>query len=84
MFATESRLAKLKSDPSVLRQLAEKREACMRQLLCEESFCDTETLSYQEPVEDSPILRAVAPHKQALTQGETVHLVQHDQLDTEE
>lgn len=54
----------------------------MRQLLCETSIYEEEIVRLEEPIEDNPLLRAVAPHKQALTQGETVHLVQHDQLET--
>lgn len=81
MFTTETRLQKLKSNPDVLRQLAEKREACMRQLLQENYIYEEEILQFEEPIEDSPILRAVAPHRQALTHGETVELVRYDQLD---
>lgn len=66
----------------MLRQLAEKREACMRQLLCETSVYEEEIVKLEEPIEDNPLLRALAPQKQALTQGETVRLVQHDQLET--
>lgn len=83
-FPPESRLRKLKSDPNVLRQLTEKREACMRQLLGEQTFSEPEALTLEQPVDDSPLLRAVAPHRQALTQGETVELVKHDHLATEE
>lgn len=82
-YFTETKLKKLKSSPDVIRQLAEKREACMRQLLCEESIYEEETLRFAEPIEDSPILRTVAPHRQALTHGETVKLVRYDQLATE-
>lgn len=64
----------------MLRQLAEKREACMRHLLCTETVYVDEDLKLDEPIEDSPILRTVAPHRQALTHGETVELVRYDQL----
>lgn len=87
VLSAETRLEKLKSDPDVLRQLAEKREACMRQLLSngEPIYADAEeNLRLEEPIEESAILRAVAPHKQALTHGETVELVQYDQLANEE
>lgn len=58
----------------------------MRQLLCcEESiYKQEETLQFEVPIEDSPILRAVAPHKQALTYGETVDLLRYDQLATDQ
>lgn len=69
----------------MLRQLVEKREACMRQLLNADSaiYDDVETLQLEQTIEESTILRAIAPHKQALTHGETVELVRYDQLDEE-
>ncbi|KAB0793088.1 hypothetical protein PPYR_12708 [Photinus pyralis] len=75
----ETKLAKLKSDPNVLQQLAEKREACLRQLLLTNSESDTD-ISLDTPIEPSPILRTIAPSKQALTEGELVTLIQYDQL----
>lgn len=36
------------------------------------------------PVENSAILRTLAPQKQALTQGELVELVKYDQLVNED
>lgn len=84
-FLAESRLEKIRSDPNLLRQLTEKREACMRQLMREDSFHEysEETWRFEEPVEDSPVLRVVAPHKQALTLGETVQFLHYDQLGSE-
>lgn len=77
---TEQRLRKIKNDPDVLKQLAEKREACMQQLLFSQCEVDDETIDLNTPIDNSTILRAIAPQKQALTQGELVELVKYDQL----
>lgn len=74
---------KLKSDPNVLKQLAEKREACFNQLLNGITEFDLEQSELEEPVNSSTILRTIAPERQALTQGELVELVKYDQLEEE-
>ncbi|KAK5641716.1 hypothetical protein RI129_010263 [Pyrocoelia pectoralis] len=79
LASLETKLAKLKADPNVLQQLAAKREACMRQLLIADSNPETD-LELDTPIEPSPILRTIAPSKQALTEGELVTLIQYDQL----
>lgn len=53
----------------------------MRQLLTENSPLDAEQLELEDPIADSPLLRTIQPHKQALNQGEIVELIKHDQLD---
>lgn len=54
----------------------------MRQLLSENSPLETEQLELEDPIADSPLLRTIQPHKQALNQGEIVELIKHDQLAT--
>ncbi|KAJ8959113.1 hypothetical protein NQ318_022370 [Aromia moschata] len=76
----EAKLKKLKSDPSVVAQLAAKREACMRDLLTSAAYVEEELIELEEPVSNSQLLRTIAPQKQALTQGEVVSLVKYDQL----
>ncbi|GLV34556.1 uncharacterized protein CBL_09036 [Carabus blaptoides fortunei] len=70
----ENKLQKLKNDPDILRQLSEKREACMQQLLAGTDF-DQDNSELEAPVNASAILRAIAPERQALTSGEIVELV---------
>lgn len=78
-YVLEEKLHKIKSSPNILRQLAEKREDCMRELMKSEDFPD-ETLTLDIPIENSTILRTLLPQRQALTQGELVELVKYDQL----
>ncbi|KAF5291421.1 hypothetical protein FQR65_LT01732 [Abscondita terminalis] len=66
LAALEKKLAKLKSDPNVLKQLATKREACMRHLLTNDYELN---IDLDTPIENSSILRAIAPERQALTQA---------------
>lgn len=79
----ENKLQKLKNDPDILRQLREKREACMQQLLQGTDF-DQDNSELEAPVNASAILRAIAPERQALTSGEIVELVKYDLLNPEE
>lgn len=67
----------------MLKQLAEKREACFSQLLNGITEFDLEQSELEEPVNSSTILRTIAPERQALTQGELVELVKYDQLEEE-
>ncbi|KAF5270712.1 hypothetical protein FQA39_LY01450 [Lamprigera yunnana] len=80
LAALENKLAKLKSDPNILKQLADKREACMQQLLSADYNTVVGEQSFDTPVENSTILRTIAPEKQALTEGERVTLIEYDQL----
>lgn len=69
----ENRLAKIKNDPTVLKQLREKREQCMRNLLDNGSASDfasqislDRALVADEDTKTSEILRRINP-QQALT-----------------
>lgn len=66
----------------MLRQLAEKRETCMRQLLSGAIEIEEEIALLDTPVQNSAVLRTVLPHKHALTEGEIVNLLKHDQLNS--
>ncbi|CAH0564165.1 unnamed protein product [Brassicogethes aeneus] len=79
----EEKLRKIKSDPDVLRQLAEKRESCMQQLMLADPFYEDENIELDTPVPNSHIIRTLQPQKQALNQGEIVELVKYDQLNNE-
>lgn len=78
---TESRLRKIKKDPTVLQQLKEKREECFNNLL-NNSFSITTEQDFEldEGVKPNEILRHLIP-AQAQTIGEIAHLIRHDQLD---
>uniref|UniRef100_A0A2M4CGY6 Uncharacterized protein n=1 Tax=Anopheles darlingi TaxID=43151 RepID=A0A2M4CGY6_ANODA len=83
LAALEKRLDRLKHNPSVLQQLADRREACMRSLLTGSvTLRSEEELALDEPVVNSELLRFIQP-VQALSQAEIVRLVQHDQLQQE-
>lgn len=75
-------MKKIRSDPDVLKQLAEKRDACISQLL--NNTYDQEYDSLDTPLTSSSLLRAVAPEKQALTAGEVAELVKYDRLSIED
>lgn len=75
-------MKKLRSDPDLLKQLAEKREACISQLL-NHSY-DQEYDNLDTPLSTSSLLRAVAPERQALTAGEVAELVKYDRLSIED
>ncbi|XP_052871288.1 uncharacterized protein LOC128276870 [Anopheles cruzii] len=79
----EKRLDRLKHSSSVLQQLSERREACMRSLLSDSTTLRGELLELEEPVNNSELLRFIRP-VQALSQAEIVRLVHHDQLQKEE
>uniref|UniRef100_A0A182W7E3 Sepiapterin reductase n=1 Tax=Anopheles minimus TaxID=112268 RepID=A0A182W7E3_9DIPT len=83
LAALEKRLHRLKNHPSVLQQLAERREACMQSLLGGNVALRTDAdLELEEPVNSNELLRFIRP-EQALSQAEVVQLVQHDQLQLE-
>lgn len=81
-FFLENKLQKIKNDPNVLKQLSEKREACMSQLLNGDVNCEQDNLD--TPVTSSSFLRAVAPERQALTTGEVAGLLKYDRLGEED
>lgn len=54
----------------------------MRQLLGGEIEIEEDIALLETPVQNSAVLRTVLPHKQALTEGEVVSLLKHDQLNS--
>lgn len=82
----ERKLYRLKRDPNILRQLSEKREECIRNLLNDSLNIDRDgDLALDAPVTlgDSTvheIYRHIRPI-QPINIGETVHIVKHDQLE---
>lgn len=83
LAALEKRLHRLKTNPTVLQQLAERREACMQSLLGGSTTLRSDAeLVLEEPVTNIELLRFIRP-EQALSQAEIVQLVQHDHLQLE-
>lgn len=74
-------MKKLKKDPSVLKQLKEKREECFKNLL-NNSFTirSEQDLELEEEVNSNKIISHLIP-AQPQTAGEIAHLVKHDELD---
>lgn len=80
----ERRLKRIKTNPTVLQQLAERREACLQHLLNDSSVAirgDSE-LALDEPVNHHELLRFIRP-EQALSVAELVHIVKYDHLEQE-
>lgn len=75
-------MQKIKSNTDVLAQLAEKREACMQQLLINGAALEQDQHIDFENSTTSLILKTIAPQKQALNQGELLELVKNDHLDS--
>lgn len=81
VFTSETRLRKIKKDPSVLKQLKEKREECFKNLLNNSiSITSQQDFELDESVEPNEIIRHLIP-AQAQTVGEIAHLIRHDTLD---
>lgn len=79
--STESRLRKIKKDPSVLQQLKEKREECLNNLINDShSFRSEQDFQLDESVTPNEIVRHLIP-EQAQTAGEVAHLIRYDLLD---
>lgn len=79
---TEKKLAKIRRDPDVVKQLSAKREQCMIELLE-----NTDTLQYstfEEPIDNSHsfIYRSFYPQRVAIKRGEIIGLVKNDQFNT--
>lgn len=72
----------MRSDPDILKQLAEKREACISQLL--NHAYDQEYDNLDTPINSSSLLRTVAPDRQALTTGEIAELIKYDRLNIDD
>ncbi|CAO1353444.1 unnamed protein product [Diamesa hyperborea] len=76
----ESKLNKIKKDPNLLKELTEKREECIRNLLNSSSVLTSDSdLELEYPVNSSEILRHIIP-QQALNVGEIAHLINNDHL----
>lgn len=85
LAALERRLNRIRSNPTVLQQLTERREACMQHLLNDRSSTsarDNLELELEEPVNNYELLRFIRP-EQALSVAELVHLVKYDHLEQE-
>lgn len=82
LAALERRLKRIKTNPTVLQQLAERREACMQQLLNDSSAASNNYDQLDEPVFNHELLRIIRP-EQALSAAELAHLVKHDHLEGE-
>lgn len=78
LAALERRLKRIKTNPTVLQQLAERREACMQQLLNDTSSNNSYD-QLDEPVFNHELLRIIRP-EQAISAAELAHLVKHDHL----
>ena len=90
-FIAENRLKKLKKDPSVLKQLSERREAAIENLLKTTDRLTTESdINFDQPIHQSleilesaqEIIRHICP-AQPQTVGEVVHIIKYDQLNEE-
>lgn len=79
----ERRLKRIKTNPTVLQQLAERREACMQQLLNDSSAASNSYDQLDEPVFNHELLRIFRPEQVALSAAELAHLVKYDQLEGE-
>ncbi|XP_055847841.1 coiled-coil domain-containing protein 32 [Episyrphus balteatus] len=85
----EKKLKKIKKNPKILEALSEKRAECLRNLLEDNLFINKdESLELDAPISsgDSAVqelYRHIQP-VQALSVGETVHIVKYDQLEAEE
>lgn len=85
----EKKLKKIKKNPKILEALSEKRAECLRNLLEDNLFINKdESLELDAPIStgDSAVqelYRHIQP-VQALSVGETVHIVKYDQLEPEE
>lgn len=77
-------MKRIKTNPTVLQQLTERREACLEHLLNDNSVNirgDSE-LALDEPVNHHELLRFIRP-EQALSVAELVHIVKYDHLEPE-
>lgn len=80
-MGSERKLKKIRNNPDVLAQLAEKRESCMQEFLTNGTYTEEDQHIDFENSATSLILKTIAPQKQALNPGELLELVKNDQLD---
>lgn len=78
----ENRLQKIKKNPTVLKQLKEKREELFDNLLNSSTTRITtdKDIELEESIEANKIISHLIP-EQPQTVGEIAHLIKHDQLD---
>lgn len=78
----ENRLEKIKKNPTVLKQLKEKREELFDNLLNSSTTRITtdKDIELEESIEANKIISHLIP-EQPQTVGEIAHLIKHDQLD---
>ncbi|XP_058816601.1 uncharacterized protein LOC131679868 [Topomyia yanbarensis] len=79
----ERKLKRLKTSPTVLQQLVERREVCMQYLLNDtdrSSYCAD--LELNEPINNYELLRFIKP-EQAQSVAERVNLIKYDHLEPE-
>lgn len=70
----------MKTDSSVLKQLAERREECMEKLLSGAfELASDPDLDFDDNNRASQIVRHIIP-EQALNSAELVHIIKHDHL----
>lgn len=76
----ERKLEKIKKGANLVEALSEKRNDCLRQLLNSgDADNNNEVLALDEPLNNIEFYRHLQP-VQALSVGELVHIVKHDQL----
>lgn len=74
-------MKKIKKDPSVLKQLKEKREECLKNLLNNSITLRTnQDFQLEEEIHSNRIISHLIP-AQPQSIGEIAHLVHHDELD---
>ncbi|XP_058449135.1 uncharacterized protein LOC131429103 [Malaya genurostris] len=78
----ERKLKRLKTNPTVLQQLAERREVCMQYLLNDNDRLSCADSELDEPVNNNELLRFIKP-EQPLSIAEVVNLVKYDHLEPE-
>lgn len=80
MFIIEKKLQKIKKGANLVEALSEKRNDCLRQLLNSgDADNNNEVLALDQPLNNIEFYRHLQP-VQALSVGELVHIVKHDQL----
>jgi len=79
----EKKLKKLKNDPKILEQLAQKREECLKNLINNSFSLDNSYVELDAPVGGDSAVHDIYRHLypiQPITVGETFHIINYDQL----
>jgi len=89
VFIVEQKLRKIKNNTSILKQLQERREYCLENLLNTDINITTDNdLKLDCPIQSDfgnkggELLRYINP-EQPITHGEIIHIIKYDQLDEE-